>query len=325
VGERLRLGLIGGLGLRGKELRRALEASPLPVQELTLLDRKENAGTLADFGGEPLVVREATAAEVTEIDVALGCDGALLLPLVEPLAAAGARVVDLSGALPLDAQTGLCGPWPPLAGESRLRRHRLAGTAAIFAGSVLAALAEAAPALSVDLVLLEPAAALGDSGIAELEQQTRDLLAFQTPAPGVIGGRLAFNVLPAAAAEQQAAEHRLREELRHLLGDAAPQASFRSLHVPVFLGVAACIDLELEDEHDPRLLAEVLGESPALRLQSDGVAPGVLPEDDNTIHVQLMASANPARLRLWAAMDHERRGAVSNVVELLERMALGRG
>ena len=71
-----------------------------------------------------------------------------------------------------------------------------------------------APIERASVVVLLPVGDHGEAGVAELYEQTRELLSFRPPPVTALGTRVAFDAVPIWGAERTALEQRIGAELR---------------------------------------------------------------------------------------------------------------
>ena len=317
-----RLVLVDPISLKGKELSAVLAGRDLAFSDVVLLDRAEAAGTLSEFAGAAAVVRALDTEPLEPSDVVVFCGAPdLLVANAQRLEQRGNRVIDLTDGAPIaGSRVVLAGVNDANLEGSRWLRAPHPG--AVVIGRVLHALREAAPVLRAEAVVFEPVAARGPGAIDELHQQVVELLSFRPAPAGVLGTRLAFNVVPASGSEEWDRESQIGDEVRFVLGSEAPAVQVQSIRAPVFLGLAVSLSLELEEDCDVTLVGEILAESPWLALPPGLPAtPGDLPGDDGArIWVTPMAVRETARVRVWAATDWLRGGCLVNAVAILERL-----
>ncbi len=92
--------------------------------------------------------------------------------------------------------------------------------------------------------ILAPASELGRPGVAELQKQTSQLLAFQPIEKSVFPEQLAFNLLAGTLAETEA---RIEKHVASLLGRTpeVPMPSLRLVHAPVMHGYSFSVWVQL--------------------------------------------------------------------------------
>ena len=225
--------IVGAETLLGREVRDALEASHLDISLKLLNTESEHDGAIVTRENDELVTMERlTPASLKGVDAVLLATEALKsLPMAK---AAKAQVIDLTAEI-----AGAAIMAPMVNGPMPIKGPiSIAHPAAIAAGLLLSRL----PAVPVRAVfdIFEPASERGKEGIAELQQQTINLLSFK-PLPQKIFDTQASLTLLAAYGDDAPrslaqVEERVASHLGKLMGPARVP-SLRVLHAPVFHGV----------------------------------------------------------------------------------------
>jgi aspartate-semialdehyde dehydrogenase len=328
--ESNRIIIAGASSLLGVELKSLLEESRFAASEFSLLDEELAAGTLTEAGGEPAVIRPVEEDSFNRARFVFFTGSPEFARANLALAQrSGAAIIDLSGhsvSLPDSA------PWFPgiekLRGQVVGEKPRLA--------SIPSASAEALVRLTVALrdlglrsmsaTILQPVSAWGKPGIEELETQTSQLLALQTPGKQLFDAQLAFSTLerfgPSSRFDLRAALATLRAEVHLCLGGSSVIPAIELVHVPVFYGTTFSVCAELDTSAE------------ATRIQSTCKAAGFsvmqMPESAHNLSVaeesaiQLaepeLDPAKPGTWWFWGAADNIRLPAW-NAVKLAEKLA----
>jgi aspartate-semialdehyde dehydrogenase len=239
----VRLAIVGGESLLGRELREALSSQRLAAQ----------IDLVSDNAGE---------AVLTEKD-----DEAVVMASLQRESLAGARVVFLAGAAQsanavrrMDLEAALIDLTGTLEGALRAPaaepEHflgpespaiRIAHPGAIALAIFLRRLAKFAPISQSVANLFEPASQRGQAAIEELQEQTVGLLSFKSFPTSVFDEQLSFAMLPRLGPEArqplEEAERALRADLEALLGldQCAPPPALRLVQAPVFHAYTASV------------------------------------------------------------------------------------
>jgi aspartate-semialdehyde dehydrogenase len=184
---------------------------------------------------------------------------------------AGVPCIDCSGALRGTEEVPLRVAWlPPPAGAEGAPAIATPSAAALALASVLAPLHAAVPLRRVVATVLESAAAGGRQGIAALSAESLALFSQQESQESTGFGRpLAFDCHPALeppeAGGEAPRERDLMASLPRLLG--APLAVAATVvQVPVFVGLAASLALELAGPLEVKEAEERLAQAPGVEL-----------------------------------------------------------
>ncbi len=327
----VRVVIVGASSLRGKELKEVIEEGSLPATEISLLDEESVAGTLAEAGGEPVVIQTVTEESFEHARLAFFAgEAAFAAAHWQEAQRAGASVIDLSGGL---AEFPSAVDWIPALDSLLPRReNRAQGAVYISPASPVIVACSAVAALGpfgierMAIVFLQPVSERGQAGIGELESQTVKLLSFQPIAQEVFGAQVAFNLLDrfgegSGASLAQAREAIARGVHRYLAG-RAPVPALQLIQAPVFHSTAFSIYAELRAAPNPEMLARSAAAAGIQVTNAEEAAPS---------NVSVAGAAGPVIGRLerdpnvergwwlWGAADNLRLAA-TNAVQIAERL-----
>jgi aspartate-semialdehyde dehydrogenase len=324
-----KIAIAGASSLLGKELKEALEESPLAASRFVLLDEEEAQGQLDQVGDEVTFVQAIDAEAFDRVDFTFFCGSEeLTRKHWREALRAGSTVLDLSGAL--DRETGVLvrAPWlgseelaPDLFTPAVVPAH----PAALALALMLERLQQAAPARTAFATLLLPASEFGRGAMDELHQQTVNLLSFQGLPRATYDAQAAYNLLTGlgegAKANLAATEARIRRHYAALAGKSWPPLALQVIHAPVFHGHTFSIAVELERPVEISVLEEALSSDHLDLVLEDTDSPSNLAATgQNDLLVRLRPekdvrnSSQTSRLWLWAASDNFRLNA-QNAVE----------
>ncbi len=247
----------------------------------------------------------------------LAMDGAPALAAAEQARAAGAVVLDLTGRL-TEAQV----LWPFSGLPARIepgKAYTIVPGLAGPIGAVIGALSAFRPRLAV-ISTLESAAIADQPGIDALTDQVRSLLAFREPEPGILGDRLAFNVLPTVG-DDEAAELVMTGHIRAAAGAGAPLVRLARHLVPTYSGEGASIDLAVEGVPLTDAVVTALGALAGVRLGRVD-APTLHDAGDRDEILLGRLRVGPGRIALWMAADRLRSATAVPVARAI-RAAVG--
>ena len=248
-----RIVISGASSLLGAELKSLLEESRFAAADFHLLDEGIASGTLTEAGGEAAVIQPVEEDSFDRADFIFFTGSAAFTKANLVLAQkSGATIVDLSGAAVAESGATI---WfsnlqllKPAAFIPSQRLFAIPGAAAIAGASLSLALAKFQPE-QITMVALQPVSEYGRKGIEELEQQTGQLLSFQSVGRPVFDAQVGFNLLdrfgPESSEKLSIARERLRREVSTILGASAKSPAIQLVHAPVFYGVALIIAAKL--------------------------------------------------------------------------------
>jgi aspartate-semialdehyde dehydrogenase len=242
---------------------------------------------------------------------------------------AGAKIIDLSGALVGDAGTLA---WFP--GLDALRAQVSSKDAAVYA--IPSAAAKAAAALSLGLmpiglrhlvfVCFQPVSEAGRAGIEELESQTSHLLSFHSIGTPVFDTQVAFTLLDrfGSASSQKLAKvrERIRAETRALLAGKTSMPAVQVVHAPVFYGTTFAACAEVESNKDAQEVLKACKQSGfAINAEDEGPS-NVTAAGESVIQLAPPEadSAQAGTWCFWGAADNIRLPA-ANAVKLAEMLS----
>jgi len=325
-----KIAIAGASTLLGRELKEALEESPLATASFVLLDEEAVRGQLDQVGDEITFVHAIEEDSFERVDFTFFCGTeALTRKHWRRALRAGSTVLDLSGAL--DQETGVLvrAPWlgseavsPDLFTPAVVPAH----PAALALALVLDRLQQAAPVRFAAATLLLPASESGRAAMDELHQQTVSLLSFQDMPRAVFDAQVAYNLLTglgeSAVVSLTAVETRIRRHYDALANGRWPALSLQVIHAPVFHGHTFSIAVELERPVAISALEDALsGEHVDLVLEDTDSPSNLAATGQNDVLVRLRPevegsrqAGETSRLWLWAASDNLRLSA-QNAVE----------
>lgn len=316
------LGIVHPTNLLGQELRQVLEGPLTAADELRLLsDDETEVGTLTEIQGAATMVQRLGDRGLDEVEIAFFCGGIeASRPLLADLPEATTAIILSPDATAADGRPVVAGVNAASArsGEVLLSPH----PGAVLLAHLLQAVLPFSPQAAV-ATLVQPASHLGKSGLDELFEQTRSILAFAQRRPEAVFGRqLAFNLYPPPAG----AGGDLEAVVRQCLGRELPVA-VQLLQGGVFHGMAASLHVQLEEDPGLRSLREALAAHPDLHLEAEGdLDPG--PVDAANRPGVLASGVRPAgdapgAYWIWAVMDNLTTGGALNAAAIAEAVLAG--
>lgn len=325
-----RVAIVGAASLRGKELKELLEASPLRVEKLTLLDDDEVLGQLTGYEGEPTFVQSIEPGAFEEGDLVFFASSTpeFTRKHWRRAAEAGAVVIDLSHALLEEAEAavrvafwknGPAGGWPKWV----IAPH----PAVLVLLALLQPLRERFGLVRAVGNVFEPVSERGASGMDELQEQTLRLLSFQKVATALFDAQVAFNLLAAygsrSAMRLEEVESVVAREFERCAPELAARTALRLLQAPIFHGLAVSLWAELAEAPEIPALESALAGSRVQVVRQDAAAPAVTDSagrEDILVGPIVRDRAHPSAIWLWVVADNLRLAA-RNALEVAEHLA----
>ena len=332
--SRYTVAVVGAAGMVGTEMIRTLVQRAFPIRELRALDVASVAGSEIVVDGTTYVCREATEAAFAGVDIAFFSAGnAASLDLAPKAVRQGAVVIDNSSAWRMDPECPLVVP--------EVNAHDLGWHHGIIANPncstiqmvvVLKPIHDAARIRRVVVSTYQAASGAGRAGIDELLGQTGAVCQGRQPTPPeTFQYQLAFNVIPQIdlfdALDYTREEWKMVNETAKIMGDPAIRVSPTAVRVPVEIGHAEAVNLELERELSVATARDLLSKAPGVRVVDDPAA-RLYPMPLEAAHTDAVfvgrIRVDPTvdhGLNMWIVADNVRKGAALNAVQIAERLA----
>jgi aspartate-semialdehyde dehydrogenase len=325
-----RIVIAGASSLLGAELRLLLEESRFAGADFRLVDEGIAAGTLTDAGGEPAVIQpveEGTFDRAAKVFFTGSAE--FTASNLVGAQAAGAKIIDLSGATAADH--GSVSWFPKLDALHARKFPSDAGVYAIpsAAGTAAASLALGLLKIGVSrlvVICFQAVSEAGRAGVEELESQTGQLLSFQGMGQPVFDTQVAFNLLdrfgPGSKQKLNVVRERVRAETKACVGKKSVMPALQVVHAPVFYGTtfAACAEIAPGTKVEQVVAA---CEDAGFVIPADGEAgpSNVSVAGEKAAHLAKPEEdpARPGAWWFWGAADNIRMPA-ANAVKLAEML-----
>ncbi|MGE0479786.1 MAG: aspartate-semialdehyde dehydrogenase [Phycisphaerae bacterium] len=324
--------IVGATGAVGQEFRAVLEQRRFPAQSYRLLASRRSAGQTLEWAGRTLVVEALGPRSFEGVDFALFSAGGAISREFGPLARdAGALVVDNSSAFRMDPQVPLV---VPEVNPDAARAHRgiiaNPNCSTIIMVVVLWPLHRINPVQRVVVSTYQAASGAGARALAELEEQTRRVLAGEDARPGVFHVPCAFNVFSHNSAVgpdgYNLEESKMIQETHKILGDAAIRVAPTCMRVPVMRAHTEALSIEFTRPIDETQVRDALARAPGVRVVDDRAAnrfpmPVEAAGTDDVLvgRIRHDPSVPDQRgIQLICCGDQLRKGAALNAVQIAE-------
>ncbi|MCK4872866.1 MAG: aspartate-semialdehyde dehydrogenase [Phycisphaerales bacterium] len=345
----LTLAVVGATGAVGCEFARIIEADPhsgtLGRCRIKLLTSQRSAGRTFVVGGREYITEELTDTSLRGVDLAFFSAGGSVSRRYAPAAAAaGTVVIDNSSAFRMDAGIPLVVPEinPQACDAVSLGCGGIVANpncSTIITAVVIWPIAKAFGVERAVISTYQAVSGAGAAAMAELEQQTRAVLAGRAAEPSVFPEPCAFNVFSHDSPVDE--QSGLNVEERKMLGETAkifrsaegdvvpPRISCTCIRVPVMRAHSASINLALRKPASAEDVRAVLAEAPGIRVLDDRLA-GVFPTplraaggDDVLVgrirrDQSIEGDRGAGGVDLFVSGDQLRKGAALNAVQIAE-------
>lgn len=330
----LRIAVVGGTGVVGREVLSALFDRDVPSEHITVVGSERSEGVELEYGEDTLVVEKASDEAFRGVHLALFAAPAAVARKLAPRAQAeGALVVDASPAFRADGNVPLLLPGVNLEAHVAHLKSRLvavpnATTSAL--ALVLEPLRRAFGVPQAMVTALVSASGAGHVGVDTLEKQTAGLMGGREPEEGgtLFPHRIGFNLVPQVGDFLESSPWTAEEagwtleSARLFAGRGEPTVvAGTAVQVPTFYGHGLSVHLRLKAPQPLERVRQALKGAPHLKLL-DSPTERIYP-------MPMLVTADPAvqvgRLRafpqapewvsLFAVVDNAGRGGALNLVE----------
>jgi len=322
----------GATGAVGIEMIKTLEQRDFPVKNLRLLASARSVGKKLIYKDTEIAVEELTEKSFKDIDIALfSAGGDISKKFRSSVVDSGAVMVDNSSAFRMDDDVPLV---IPEVNPEDIQKHN--GVIANPNCSTIIMLVAVAPlhrARGLKRLIAatyQAASGAGAKGMAELDLQTRQILAREDIDPQAFAHRIAFNLIPHIDSFYDNGytkeELKMLFESRKMLHLPELMVSCTCVRVPVMRAHSEALNLEFEHDITPAEAREILVNAPGVTVVDDpsnNVYP--MPVDatnqDNILvgRIRQDISRNDKRgLDIFVAGDQILKGAALNAVQIAE-------
>jgi len=333
-----RVAIAGISGAVGQEFLRVLTERNFPYSDVKMLASSRSAGKEVVFDGESYVIEELTEHSFDGVDIALFSAGGSISKKFGPIAASkGCFVVDNSSAFRMTDGIPLVIPEvnPEAMAEYKLGKKN-GGIIANPNCSTIIALMAVTPihrAVGVKRMIAstyQAASGAGALAMAELEQQTRDVLNGDPVTMNIFSWQYAFNLFshnaPMTGNGYNEEEMKMVNETMKIWDTKDVSIAATCIRVPVMRAHAESINLTLCSELDEQDAREILRKAAGLKIIDDRAnnhfPTPLQASDEDDVFVgrirQDISQPGKSGLELFVCGDQIKKGAALNAVQIAE-------
>jgi aspartate-semialdehyde dehydrogenase len=329
--KRLNVAVIGATGLVGSEILKILAQRKFPVEKVRVFASDRSVGKQVAFNGSTLQLEHLDESSFKDIQVAMFAAGADISLMYGPIAAeSGALVIDKSSAWRMKANVPLVVP--------EVNPNDIRDNEGIIASPncttipLTMVLEPIRQKVGVERVIVSTYQAASGAGRAlsdELDEQTRAIVAKETPEVNATTHQLAYNVIPGGWKPQQYGyneeEMKLVNETRKILHSPELKIAATCVRVPVHIGHSESVIIETTEKIEPEDVRAILERAAGVAVEDDPAA-RIYP---TPLHVAGRDEVFVGRIRndmssergvaLWIVSDNLRKGAALNAVQIAEQ------
>ncbi len=325
--KKYNVAIVGATGLVGQTFLKVLKERNFPVEKLYLYASARSAGKTVNFVGKDYTVIELKDENIKDdIDVALFSAGGNMSKEYAPkFKEKGAIVVDNSSAWRMEKDIPLVVPEAnpeALDGHNGIIANPNCSTIQVM--PVLKVLADKYGLKRVIYSTYQAVAGSGQKGIDDLEANLKGEPSKNYP------HQIAFNLLPHIDSfldnGYTKEEMKMVEETRKILGLPDLKVTATCVRVPVKMGHAVSVNVELEKSFDLKDVFKAFEEKEGVVVKDD-VSKNVYPmpieaEDTDEVYVGRIRRDESVEngLNLWVVADNIRKGAATNTIQIAETL-----
>ena len=325
--KKYNVAVVGATGLVGQTFLKVLKERNFPVEKLYLYASARSAGKIVNFDGKDYTVIELKEENIKDdIDVALfSAGGSISKEYAPKFKAKGAIVIDNSSAWRMEKDIPLVVPEAnpeALDGHNGIIANPNCSTIQVM--PVLKVLADKYGLKRVVYSTYQAVAGSGQKGIDDLEANLKGEPSKNYP------HQIAFNLLPHIDVfldnGYTKEEIKMVEETRKILGLPDLKVTATCVRVPVKMGHAVSVNVELEKPFELEDVFKAFEEKEGVIVQDD-VSKNVYPmpivaEDTDEVYVGRIRRDESVDngLNLWVVADNIRKGAATNTIQIAETL-----
>ncbi|MGK2964052.1 MAG: aspartate-semialdehyde dehydrogenase [Tepidiformaceae bacterium] len=326
--------VIGGAGLVGREFLKILDERNIPVGRLRLLATARSAGRMVDFRGERLIIEETREDSLTADDhvvflTASGSASKFYAPIAQ---ANGSFVIDDSSAYRQDPAVPLVIPeinaddleWH----NGIISQPNCTTTPMVMALNMIH---RENPLKRVIVSTYQAVAGAGAAAVDGLAAESRAALEGRHEPSGTQKREIAFNAVPQidvfAEDGYTKEEIKMANETRKILHTPDLPVSATCVRIPSFFGHAMTVWAEFERPIEAAEAKRLITTAPGVKVVDDPAneqypTPMDAAGNDDVLVGRIRADSSlPGAITFWTVTDSIRKGAASNVVDILVESA----
>lgn len=327
----MKIAIVGTSGAVGQELLRVLDERNFPLDELVLFGSSRSAGTLYNFRGKSIEVKELQHNDDFKgIDIAfVSAGGGTSLEFARTITKHGTIMIDNSSTFRMEEDVPLV--VPEVNGEDALNapRNIIANPNCTTAQLVVAlqAIENISHIKKVHVATYQAASGAGAAAMQELENQYRQSVNGEKPTVSKFAYQLAYNLIPQVDVFTDNGytkeELKMYNETRKIMHSNI-EVSATCVRVPVMRAHSEAIWIETERTISVEEAREAFNNAEGVEVIDNPVNKEYpMPLDlsgKDPVYVGRIRKdlANENGLTFWSVSDQIRKGAALNAVQIAE-------
>ncbi|MCB1562603.1 MAG: aspartate-semialdehyde dehydrogenase [Alphaproteobacteria bacterium] len=334
-----KIAVVGATGNVGHEILKILDERNFPADDVIALASSRSVGREVSYGDQNLKVQDLATFDFKGIDIVLSSPGAKVSAEYSPKAAkAGAVVIDNTSYWRMDPDVPLIVPEVnPQALADHNRKNIIANPNCSTIQMVVALkpLHDAAKIRRVVVSTYQSVSGSGKAAMDELFNQTKGVYMNETPVPSVYPKQISFNAIPQIDVFMDDGmtkeEWKMVVETKKIL-DPSIKVCASCVRIPVFIGHAEMVNVELENELSAAQARELFRTAQGITLvdleheDTEYATPAEIQGEDDVFVSRVREDISVENgINFWCVSDNLRKGAALNAVQIAELLANGSG
>ncbi|WP_109315209.1 aspartate-semialdehyde dehydrogenase [Pseudovibrio ascidiaceicola] len=326
-----KIAIAGATGNVGAEMLDILAERGFPADEVIALASRRSQGKEISFGDKTLKVKAMENFDFSDVDICLmSAGGSIAKEWAPKIAAKGCVVIDNSSAWRYDQDVPLIVPEVNADDIVDFKKKNIIANPNCSTAQLVVALKpihEKAGIKRLVVSTYQSVSGGGKDAMDELFNQTRAVFVNDPIEPQQFTKRIAFNVIPHIDEFMEDGytkeEWKVLAETKKML-DPTIKVTCTAVRVPVFVGHAESVNMELDSPLSPEEAQDLLREAPGILVvdkREDGgyVTPYECAGEDATYVSRIREDATVENgLNMWVVSDNLRKGAALNTVQIAE-------
>lgn len=327
----MKVAIVGASGAVGQEFLRVLEERNFPLDELVLFGSARSAGNKYEFRGKKLKVKELKHGDdFKDIDIALTSAGAgISKEFATTITKHGAIMIDNSSAFRYDNDVPLVVPEVNPEDSKNRPRNIIANPNCSTIQMVVALkpINDLSKIRRVRVATYQAASGAGAQGIAELEQQVKEIANGNEPTISKFPYQLAMNIIPHIDVflenDYTKEEMKMNWETKKIMHTDA-EVSATCVRIPVARAHSEAIWVETEQPLSVEQVKDAFTKTEGLSV-IDNPAEKQYPmplfvsgKDDVYVGRIRKDVTDPNSITFWCVGDQIKKGAALNAVQIAE-------
>jgi aspartate-semialdehyde dehydrogenase len=327
-----RIVIVGATGAVGRVALRVIEERNFPLGALRLTASHRSIGKKLSFKGEDIVIEETTAKLFAESDIAfISANDDISREMCALASENGCVAIDDSGVWRMDQSVPLVVP-EVNADDIDMHKGILSIPNCSTTPLVMALwpIHRVNPVKRVVVATYQSVSGTGAAAMAELDQQSKDLLAGNAAMAEQYPHQIAFNVLPHIgsfdADGYSSEEVKILRETQKIMHAPELPVTATCVRVPVQISHSEAVNVEFERPISPEEARSLMGAFPGVTITDDPhhasyPMPIDAADSDDVFVGRVRKDVSlPNGLAFWVVSDNLRKGAATNAVQIAEEV-----